>query len=370
MGLLRGHTVANTGNFDHRRIRLHCRYVTLHNAVCPPLALEADLSTIAHALELLLQRGYEVVTTVRSEDKASKIRESHPGAKLTVAIVPDIAQPNAFDEVVQTSGISFVLHTASPFHFKWKDAKSELLDPAIVGTTSILRAVKQYAPTVKRVVVTSSFASILSDAGLQDPGKVFSESDWNPNTYDDGITGTPATSYRVSKALAEKAAWEFITNEKPNFDLVTICPPLVFGPVVHHLNNLESINTSNGRFVDLVQGKWQQEIPATGVYFWVDVRDVAAAHVNALEKPEAGGKRFFTVAPETFNNRDLVSIVKKNFPEYETKLPGDNVKGGTYPEGGVYKADNSRATNILGIDWITIEKSTVDTVKSLKPHGI
>ncbi|KAH7040367.1 uncharacterized protein B0I36DRAFT_259629 [Microdochium trichocladiopsis] len=324
----------------------------------------------AHALELLLHRGYEVVTTVRSEDKASKIREAHPGAKLTVAIVPDIAQPDAFDDVVQIPGIDYVLHTASPFHYKWKDAKSELLEPAIVGTTSILRAVKQYAPSVKRVVVTSSFASILNEAGLQDPNKVFSESDWNPNTYEDGITGTPATSYRVSKTLAEKAAWDFVANEKPNFDLATICPPLVFGPVVHHLNSLESINTSNGRFVDLVQGKWKEEIPPTGVYFWVDVRDVAAAHVNALEKTEAGGKRFFTVAPQAFSNQDIIAVVRKNFPEYEKNLPGDNVQGGGYPDGGVPKADNSRASKVLGIDWIPFEKSVVDTVKSLKPHGV
>lgn len=324
----------------------------------------------AHALDLLLQRGYEVVTTVRSEDKAAKIREAHPNAKLTVAIVPDIAEPDAFDQVVQTPGINYVLHTASPFHYKWKDAKTELLEPAIVGTTSILRAVKQHAPSVKRVVVTSSFASILNDKDLQDPNKVFSEQDWNPNTYEDGITGPPSTSYRVSKTLAERAAWDFVANEKPNFDIATICPPLVFGPVIHHLNNLESINTSNARFVDLIQGKWKEEIAPTGVHFWVDVRDVAAAHVNAIEKPEAGGKRFFTVAPQIFSNKEIVAVVRKNFPEYEKNLPADDVKGGTYPDNGAPKTDNSRATKVLGIDWVPFEKSVVDTVKSLKPHGL
>lgn len=66
---------------------------------------------VAHILELLLQRGHEVVTTVRSEDKASKIRDAHPDAKLSVVIVPDIAQPDAFDEVVKTPGLEVVLHS-------------------------------------------------------------------------------------------------------------------------------------------------------------------------------------------------------------------------------------------------------------------
>lgn len=51
------------------------------------------------------------MTTVRSEEKASKIRSAHPDAKLSVVIVPDIAQPGAFDEVVKTPGLETVLHS-------------------------------------------------------------------------------------------------------------------------------------------------------------------------------------------------------------------------------------------------------------------
>ncbi|KAI0602331.1 NAD dependent epimerase/dehydratase [Biscogniauxia sp. FL1348] len=322
----------------------------------------------AHVLELLLKRGHEVITTVRSEDKASKIRAAHPNAKLTVVIVPDIAQPGAFDEVAKTPGLDYVQHTASPFHYNWSDAKTELLDPAIKGTTSILEAVKKYAPTVKRIVITSSFASILSTEALQNPKKVFSEADWNPDTYEDGLNGTKAIAYRVSKTVAERTGWDFVEREKPNFDLATICPPLVFGPVVHHLNSLSAINTSNERFVQLIQGKWKSEIPPTGVYLWVDVRDVALAHVNAMERPEAGGKRFFITAGN-FSNRDLVAAARKNFPSLASQLPDESVKGGEYPEEGVYGYDNSRATKILGIEWIPLEKSATDTIKSLQDIG-
>lgn len=242
------------------------------------------------------------------------------------------------------------------------------MDPAIIGTTSILKAIKKSAPGVKRVVITSSFASILSTAGLLDTKKVFSEADWNPNTYEDGLGDNKATSYRVSKTVAEKSAWKFVEEEKPSFDLVTICPPLVFGPVVHHLNSLSAINTSNQRFVDLIQGKNKAEIPDTGVYLWVDVRDVALAHVAAFERPAAGGKRFFCTAGK-YSNREIVDAVRANFPELQAKLPAEDAKGGDYPEGGLYSYDNSRATKELGINWISISQSTVDTVKSLLEVG-
>lgn len=209
---------------------------------------------------------------------------------------------------------------------------------------------------------------MISPATLQDPDKVFNESDWNPNTYEDGLKGDKGVAYRVSKTVAERSAWEFVQKEKPNFDLVTINPPLVFGPIVHHLNSLSAINTSNERYVDLVQGKWKEEIlPSIGTNFWVDVRDVALAHVAALEKSEAGGQRFFCVAG-TFSNREIAAAARKNFPGLKDKIPSEEVKGGDYPP-VLPGFDNTRATNILGISWINLEKSTVDNISSLLAAG-
>ncbi|KAI0140364.1 putative NAD dependent epimerase/dehydratase [Pestalotiopsis sp. NC0098] len=318
----------------------------------------------AHILEILLQHGHEVITTVRSEDKAARIRNAHPNAPLTVAIVPDIVKPNAFDSVVSTPGLEAVIHTASPFHFNYTDAKTELLDPALIGTTSILKAIKDYAPGVKRVVITSSFASMLSEQALADPTTIFTEANWNPYTYEVGLQGDKVKTYRTSKTIAEKAAWKFLEDNKPGFDLATICPPLVFGPVVHHLESLSSINTSNQRFVDMIQGGWKQHIPETGTYLWVDVRDVARAHVLVMEKQAAGGQRFFLTAGR-FTNRDLADVVRKNFPDLGGKLPASDVPGGGYPEEGIYGYDNSKASKELGIDWISLEQSAVETVKSL-----
>jgi nucleoside-diphosphate-sugar epimerase len=110
----------------------------------------------AHVLDVLLERGHSVVTTVRTSQKGQTILDNHknvPETKLSYVIVEDIAQPGAFDKAVQSDPpFEVVIHTASPFHFNVTDTKTDLLDPAIIGTTGILKSVKQHAPRVKRVV--------------------------------------------------------------------------------------------------------------------------------------------------------------------------------------------------------------------------
>lgn len=317
-----------------------------------------------------------MVTTVRSAEKASEVSSTHSDAvesgKLTIAIVPDISVEGCFDSVVAEHGkdLKYVLHTASPFHFRITDPKRDLVDPAVIGTTSLLKAVP---PSVKRVVVTSSFASILSERQLANPkGVVFSEADWNDVTLEE-ISRSPATAYRASKTFAEKAAWDYVASlpEDKRFELATICPPMVFGPVAPWLADLGHVNTSNARIADLLAGKWRAAgaIPDTGVFIWIDVRDVAAAHIAAMEKEGAGGKRFFTTAGY-YSNAEMVDIVRRHFPDLKDVLPEEGTKGGEFPGAeNIYGYDNSRATKELGIDWIPFEKCVVDTVESLRKVG-
>lgn len=252
------------------------------------------------------------------------------------------------------------------------DPKKDLIDPAVNGTTGILKAIARSAPSVRRVVVTSSFAAILDAARLADPTTVLTEASWNPVTLAD-IHQNPSVAYRASKTLAERAAWDFIQSDPTNgatFDLVTVNPPMVFGPVVHHLASLESINTSNERFVSLLQGKWKTDsnvLPDTGAYLWVDVRDVAAAHVDAFEKPELAGTRLFTTAGY-YSNRDILAIVRKQFPELQDRLPAEDVPGGGLPPSDkLFKFDNSATTKALGVQWRSLESTVVETVKSVQP---
>jgi len=84
----------------------------------------------AHVLDILLEHGHSVVTTVRSEAKAQTIRDAHPKVpkeKLDFAIVEDIAVEGAFDRAVQSEPpFEKVIHCASPFHFNVTDVKKDL----------------------------------------------------------------------------------------------------------------------------------------------------------------------------------------------------------------------------------------------------
>lgn len=243
----------------------------------------------------------------------------------------------------------------------------ELLDPAIIGTTGILKSIKKSAPSVKRVVITSSFASIINPFKGTWPDHTYSEQDWNPITAEQAVEN-PANGYRASKTFAERAAWDFVEKEKPNFSIATMCPPLVLGPIVHYLNSLDGLNTSNQRIRDIMLGKAKDEIPPTGTFLWVDVRDLAQCHVAAIEKEDAANKRFFITAGY-FSNKEIAQIVEKHYPQYKDSLPTSSTPGGDYPSEGVYKFDNKRTIDVLGIKYRSLDESIKDTVKSLQAVG-
>ncbi|KAJ4365379.1 methylglyoxal reductase (NADPH-dependent) gre2 [Ascochyta clinopodiicola] len=306
--------------------------------------------------------GHTVVTTVRSRAKGDQIMKRFADIRLerlSYVIVEDIAVYGAFDHaVVSNPPFDAVLHTASPFHFDIVDAQRDLLDPAIVGTTGILRAIKLHAPEVKRVVITSSFASIINPK--QHPA-VYDETVWNPVTWEEALAD-PTTAYRGSKTFAEQAAWRFHNTEQPNFSLSTVNPPSVFGPITHHLLSQSRINTSNARIRDMIEGKMKERLDPTGTFLWVDVRDVALAHVKAAELPEAAGKRLFITAGH-FSNADLASIIREEFPEYAKRLPN---KVESDQPSDVYGFNNKATNDILRIHCRALRQCVVDTIRSLQ----
>lgn len=134
----------------------------------------------AHVIKEFLNSGYRVVGTVRSESTAAHIRVTHAayaGDRLSLMIIPDLVAPGAFNGAVKD--VDGVIHIASPFILNAKDFEKELYGPAVRGTLSVLQAVKDYNPQIKRVVITSSFASVLDvNAGLRS-GYTYSREDWN-----------------------------------------------------------------------------------------------------------------------------------------------------------------------------------------------
>ena len=162
----------------------------------------------SHILSLLLKSSHSVRAIVRSQSKANQVLKDFPeaGTSLDFGIVPDITAPHAFDTVIQSQPpFDAVIHTASPFLYSVvSDNLKDFLEPAVKGTEEILKSIHSHAPGVKRVVLTSSCAAVL-DFNAGDNGKVYTEADWNPTTWEQAVEGDKGTGYRGSKKYAEKA---------------------------------------------------------------------------------------------------------------------------------------------------------------------
>jgi hypothetical protein len=83
-------------------------------------------------------------------------------------------------------------------------------------------------------------------------------------------------AYRASQTFAERATQDFVENA-PEIHAVTLCPPLVLGPVVHDLRSLDDINTSNERIRDIYTGAARDVCPPTRNFLWIDVMDITIA---------------------------------------------------------------------------------------------
>ncbi|CAE6339702.1 unnamed protein product [Rhizoctonia solani] len=315
-----------------------------------------------HIISLLLSGGHSIVATVRSENKTTYLRqkfaEAIPGGQLKFAIVEDITVSGAFDEVLKSHTFDVVLHTSSPFVFTINDVKKDLLDPAVLGTTEILKAIKANAPTVKHVVVTSSFASIVDLSKGNRPGYIYSEKDWNPITYEDSQKD-PVSGYYGSKKFAEKAAWDFLESEKPSFKLTSICPPMA---TLQEVKSMSNLNASSSAFYALFSGQ-QKELKNAGVWFWTDVRNVAEAHIAAFEKPGTGNERFF-ICEGRFSINFVVEYIWKHYPE-RAKAKGipEPSPSAAFPETGTYYPDNSKSKTVLGIEYTPPEITIRDTLE-------
>ena len=125
----------------------------------------------------------------------------------------------------------------------------------------------------------------------------------------------PATAkidvYRASKKLAEKVVEEFVQEFDPPFSVVTLCPPMVFGPIIND-QSLENINSSNVGIWDFLSGKVETITP-NRTHLWVDVRDLGEVHAKAIEVDIGTSKyeRYFVVADETYSNQDIADILRK-----------------------------------------------------------
>jgi dihydroflavonol-4-reductase len=275
----------------------------------------------SHITRLLLAQGYKVQGTVRSLSDTSKHQFllDLPNAKENLKLFEaDLLKEGSFDEVVK--GCDIFLHTASPFFFGEKDPQKELVDPAVNGTLNLLKSAAK-ASTIRRVVITSSAASIYDPLDVK-AGKVFTEADWN-NT-----SSLTHNAYWFSKVAAERAAWDFVKNEKRQFDLVTLLPPMILGPVLSQVSSEKDLNTSNALLLNTLKSVRNGEPIGVDGYGFVDVNDIAQAHIvtgTALDNPKVSNQRFI-VSEGSYSFPDIARKAIAQFPDDFKGIDANNLK--------------------------------------------
>jgi len=323
-----------------------------------------------HVVEQLLTKGYKVHGTVRSKDpkKVAHVLniQKKTGGEL-VLFEAELLKDTSFADAFQ--GCDYVIHTASPYTVTVKDPMNDLVKPAVGGTMNVLRSAA-HVPSIKRVILTSSMAAITDS-----PSGELTEEVWNTKSSE---TRNP---YYFSKTQAELAAWKFMKEKFPKYDLVTINPFMIIGP-----SHSSSLNESPKILSDLITGQYPAVMDLT--WGFVDVRDVARAHVLAMENPKAHGR--YICVDHQMAMSDLCAFLSTNFPQLSRKIPKTNMECGpgtsllkvlaNFQPSGVkdylqthlgkeLKINNAKIKAELNFTFTDLKTTLKDTVQDLITNG-
>ncbi len=318
-------------------------------------------------IDQLLAKGYSVNTTVRNAAKSEpRLRARWPeaGERLKV-FQADLMSDEGWAEA--NAGCDAVAHVASPFPLGVPKNKDDLVVPATEGT---LRALKfANAAGIDRFVQTSSAAAIAY--GHKNKNH-FDYTDWT-----DLSEGVPP--YIESKTVAERSARDWVAKNAPGMVFCSINPVAVFGPVFD-----DDLSTS----VEMVKKVMDGSIPMApnmGIGI-TDVRDVAEAHVRAIEAPaeKVRGERFPT-SEKFMWIEEMAETLRARAPELAAKTPTrrmpdflvkllalfmpemQQIKGEL---GNVRDVSGKHTEDVLGFTYIPAEQTLEDTARSLAQHGI
>jgi nucleoside-diphosphate-sugar epimerase len=315
----------------------------------------------------LLRRGHRVRTTVRDLAREADVRAAIgsqvPADGDLSVLSADLRSDDGWEEAVR--GCDRVLHVASPFPPAQPKDPDELIVPAREGTLRVLRAA--LAAGVGRVVVTSSVAAV--SGGASPSSGPLDEANWtdlaNPNL----------SPYVRSKTVAEKAAWELVGEAGESERLAVVNPGAILGP---------ALSEDRSFSLQLVERllKGMPGVPRIG-FSIVDVRDVAALQIAAMDAPAAGGERFVAVGQFRWMS-EVAKVLRERLGSEAPRVPKRGVpdlvvRGMGLFDPGVRSIVNqlgkkltyssAKAESALGWSPRPAEETIVDCARSLIEQG-
>ncbi|KAJ7932971.1 hypothetical protein B0H13DRAFT_2512902 [Mycena leptocephala] len=309
----------------------------------------------SHVVLQLLENGYFVRAVARGEkaDQLKSIYASY-GERVEVVKITDIAH-DQFPEAL--AGVDAIIHIATPA--PGRAEPSAMLATAAEGTLNVM--VQGEKAGIKRMVVTSSISSVVN------PKDSYTDQDWNPITKETALTGeNKLATYGASKKFAEIALWEW-ADKHPHVEVTTLNPPIFYGPFTPHF----PLPVPDFRAISTDRVFYNYLFP-DGVFpfrtYYIDVRDVAQAHVRALHsRPTAqvGRKRIIISSPFGWSFQKTRDFIAEQRPALRERLITATPLEPPY---NVMPINFERVEEVIGMkvsDFHTTEQTTLDTVDAL-----
>ena len=342
----------------------------------------------SHVIKELLEKNYSVRGTVRSlkSPKCQDLKKNNifglKGQSIEL-VEANLNTNEGWSEAL--SQCDYLIHMASPVpkgdsYFN----DTSIIDTALNGTRSVLEAA---SGVVKKVVMTSSSAAIMFPEGTMNDSFNYNAPPITEETWSK-VEGTLKTigAYPVSKTKAELFAWDFCKSqaEEKAFDLTTINPTVVIGPLLSSKIRALSLSfpyfAASGKIGSLPK----RRIPLP----YVDVRDVACAHVESLKNPKTNGERYI-LHNGYFDLADALQELKEEFLPLSKKWPKHNMPTFIFQllsffredakmltsfmgpsHGKVREIISTKVTDHLGLRYRTMSDSLRDTINSFKKLGM
>uniref|UniRef100_J3MFY8 NAD-dependent epimerase/dehydratase domain-containing protein n=1 Tax=Oryza brachyantha TaxID=4533 RepID=J3MFY8_ORYBR len=240
-----------------------------------------------------------------------------------------------------------VFHVASPVpSAKPHNPDAEILAPAVAGTRNVLKACRE--ANVRRVVVVSSAAAVMLNPACPNDG-VLDEDAWSDEHY----CRATENWYCLSKTLAEREAWRYAADSNADMDVVTVCPPLILGPLLQ-----STVNTSSSILINLLNGD-REAVAEDKRRNAVDVRDVADALALAYENTAASGR--LICSAYNLKTSEMAGIVRRFCPD---------INSPKFVDGEDERVLSSEKLQKLGWKFRAVEECLRDSVRSYKTAGI
>jgi len=144
--------------------------------------------------------------------------------------------------------------------------------------------------------------------------------------------------------LANQASWKFVETEKPNFELFTIHPSLVYGHNLVQQSAKEIEGSTNGFLFGNITNGVFMDAALTSVY----VGDVADVHIKVLDESVKKGTSYF-LSGKPYTWKDIVELIERDYPGTPHKLDKDS-------KPVLKKTDTSKVEKELGFEFVEPEK--------------